>query len=66
MFTSVYKFENLDQTNEDHNFLRKMKLSNLIQDIVKTWISTEESSILEDGISSFYKGTSTDGKVTLL
>lgn len=43
-----------------------MKLSNLIQDTVKTWISMKEPGISKDRISSFYKGTSTNGKVTLI
>lgn len=49
----------------NYNFLKKMKLSNLIQDEVKSSIPIKESSISEDRISSFYKGISTDGKVTL-
>lgn len=43
-----------------------MKLPNLTQDTVKTWISMKEPGISKDRISSFYKGTSTNGKVTLI
>lgn len=42
-----------------------MKWSNLIEDTVKTSKSMKEPSISEDRVLSFYKGTSTDGKVTL-